>query len=1188
MKNRLGTGLTLSLLFIALGVLSQGVSYWVSSDLLAGVVREREDEKVGAVSRTAARLLDRTSEQVRIAAKVVGADGRLAEALGSAAPHARRVQLAALLDEGIKGLKVDAATVTDDQEVVIHRAHDALRSGDRSQAWGVSEALAGQSVLVSVAEAKRVSIEAIRPLAHGKRIVGTLAVGLRLDHGFFKALGAEVGAELALLERNGTTLAASDSEIERVDLTAIREAYEQKIPIHRFEPETHRSAVYMPVVIVDEAYVVMVRIDSSSPFRMLEQSKTRAAGFALLVLAVSVLVAMLTLGHVLKPLRRLRQRAEEAALELTGSGIQAGSADEVIAVVNVLQTLTDRLAARNQELAAAQAAAETAGATLKATFEASPDGIAALDLDGNLTTCNSAWVAMFEIPAEVVARGQSAEMHAHMAACLKDASALPPGMQDPDQVGADNVVRLMELHDGRTMECRVFAQHSGGACVGMVSTWRDVSGQMRAEQARTASEERARETAALLNSAVDSLDESFTLLDSAGRYAVVNRKFRELNSAIAAHARPGGRYVDALRAAAETGLYVVPPGGIEEFIAARVRRHADPAAPPREQLRSDGIWMLYRDIHLDGGAIITLGLDVTARKKAEQGMREALELAEAANRSKSQFLASMSHEIRTPMNAVLGMAELLEHTALDGEQLRYTNAIAAAGRSLHALLSDILDLAKIEAGKVELERGDFDLGALIDDIGSVYRELASSKGCVFEADVDAAARCRVGGDVTRLRQVIANLLGNAVKFTERGRITLGACRIEAKAADDKRFWLRVSVRDSGIGITAEAMTRLFKPFAQADASTTREYGGTGLGLVICKHLVGLMGGSIHVDSMAARGTHFWFDVPLVPATSVAPVTTQKILAQARFDVRILVAEDNPINQEVISKLLGWSGAQVTVVENGALAERAVREGCFDLVFMDCQMPVMDGFEATRRIRAWEERKVAPVHVPIVALTANALSGDREQCLAAGMTDYLSKPITSARLVEALARHLPERMSAGGGAGTDVPDARAAAPPANAAYGQSVRSNSIAETPAGQVAAAAVPPAQGDATALSIYDPAMLAELPMVADGSQPEMVRQVLDMFMRATEKALGEMEAALGAGDTRTYLRRIHSLKSSSAQVGALRLSREARRQEELARSSVAPDVAWGALLRVEYAGFKAAATDIGSPVQECAGLAA
>ncbi|MBD8532242.1 MULTISPECIES: response regulator [unclassified Massilia] len=671
------------------------------------------------------------------------------------------------------------------------------------------------------------------------------------------------------------------------------------------------------------------------------------------------------------------------------------------------------------------------------------------------------------------------------------------------------------------------------------------------------------------------------------------------------------------------------------------------------------------------GAALTTHRDELERQvsvRTEQ-LERAKNAAEAASRAKSAFLATMSHEIRTPMNGVLGMTEMLLGTSLTEAQRNYTRLVKRSGEHLLVIINDILDFSKIEAGKLTIEYINFNLWDLLEDIHTVYTPQAQNKGIAFEFDIANDIPVAICGDPNRLRQIMANLLGNAIKFTERGRIV---ARVRVASEDSQAVVLRFEVIDTGIGIAREARGRLFEAFSQADDSTTRKFGGTGLGLAISKQLVELMGGAIGVDNGThngvKQGSVFWFTVsfdkrrvdPDAPGAAApggqqtlngmrvlvvdedattrialarhlsawelaceqadgARAALELLAAQARagapFDAailnmelrqssglllaatikadpltrptrlillsperlaadpvqrreagvayqlieparaadlfaclgarargltapaaqflpppqaprgertarirRVLLAEDNPVNVEVAKAMLESLGLQAQVAQNGLEALEAVRSQTFEAVLMDCQMPVMDGFAATAAIRREEQDAGRPRMLPVIAITANALQGDREACLAAGMDDYLSKPFTQADLAGVVGRWIAMPLSS------------------------SVHHDD---------AAPALPQAMRDVIQRDVINARALENIRALSQRGGDALVQKVISAYVGDTPQHLRTLRQAVGGHDAETVRRVAHSLKSASANVGAETLARLCKDLEQMGRNA-------------------------------------
>ena len=673
------------------------------------------------------------------------------------------------------------------------------------------------------------------------------------------------------------------------------------------------------------------------------------------------------------------------------------------------------------------------------------------------------------------------------------------------------------------------ATNGAGVFVGYRGTARDITDQVQAD-------ERARSAESLLASAIAVISEGFALYDAEDRLVTCNDRYRTLFTEAADVITPGTPFETILRTAAERGVYVVAGEDLDQWVNYRLKTHREPLGIPIPQGLASGRWIRSTEYRTADGGVAGIHADVTDLVEKDQELRKAKEQAESASQAKSEFLATVSHEIRTPMNGIIGMTGLLLDTALSADQRHFANTIRVSSESLLTIINDILDFSRMEAGRVELESTPIEVPPLVEGVVDILAPRIKSKQLDLSYWVAPELRGSFMGDAGRLRQVLLNLAGNAVKFTEKGSVTISATCERRERCD----WLRFEVTDTGLGIADDAKDRLFNKFTQADSSTARRFGGSGLGLAISKRIVELLGGEIGFTSHLGEGSSFWFRVPVdrlemsetggnplqdlkvmvvddttinidiiqrqlaswgadvtsaqdvaeairllreanrmgkafralvldyhmpgmsgldlaavlradpalsslpiilatsapskeveeqagrlgISAVLAKPIRQSNLLDQlmtitglgraellvdesnaeamepSGFALRILVAEDNAINQQVAVGLLAKLGHRADVADDGGQAVVLVERGDYDLVLMDMQMPNMDGIAATQAIRALPPPRNT---LPIIAMTANAMAGDREACLAAGMDDYIPKPIDRRRLAAMLDR-----------------------------------------------------------------------------------------------------------------------------------------------------------------------------------------
>nr|WP_279287016.1 PAS domain S-box protein [Heliobacterium chlorum] len=633
----------------------------------------------------------------------------------------------------------------------------------------------------------------------------------------------------------------------------------------------------------------------------------------------------------------------------------------------------------------------------------------------------------------------------------------------------------------------------------VVTTFSDITERRRIEETLLATREQ-------LSNVFENLDLLFWSLDT------TNQKMLQFSSV---SEKIYGVPREAFMENPDLWMQFIHPDEFEEVMSTvSLVEDGQPLANEYRIIRHDGTVRWVRDhmipvldsdkkvIRLDG-----LVMDITDKKQVEEELQKAKKKAEESSQAKSNFLAMMSHEIRTPMNGILGMTDLLLDTDLSKEQQEYAEAVMESATVLLNVINDILDYSKVEAEKMELHMVDFSLPPLVHSVTKLFANRAKEKGIELTTNISSQSTPPLWGDPNRIRQVLLNLVNNAMKFTDNGNVTVD---VQVESEDGVELWVRFAVTDTGIGISKDVQERLFHPFTQADSSTSRRFGGTGLGLAISKRLVELMGGRIGVNSVPGKGSTFWFTLPLRIAVQPHAFFKEEKTPEIKgwrdkklgindtyfhVDLPILLVEDNLVNQRLATALLERLGLTVHAVSNGLEAIGAVAKQDYALIFMDCHMPEMDGFETTAVIRDWESETTR--HVPIIAITALAMQGDREKCLYAGMDDYISKPIDPEKLIALLKHWLPLK-----------PEHRA------------------------------------------VIDMASLAQVLGVKETDLDELLDDILSTYIDESAHLMEHLNLAVAHRESTGIKENAHALKSASAAIGAKTFTSLCAQMESCGRS--------------------------------------
>jgi signal transduction histidine kinase/ActR/RegA family two-component response regulator/HPt (histidine-containing phosphotransfer) domain-containing protein len=820
--------------------------------------------------------------------------------------------------------------------------------------------------------------------------------------------------------------------------------------------------------------------------------------------------------------RYVRRRASGRYIEYNYKVLDDGSLLGFLRDVTELKAREEALAAAKEAAEAARAEAERTREMMQSVLDNMTDGVALFDPDFRWVFGNrrhreihrytpdfaQPGISGYELIRRNVLRGEYGPVD-DVEAKVKEVAART---RTPGGVRYER-----RTTDGKTIEYN-FSYLADGSLLGL---YRDISELKEREEALAVAKADTERVKELMQTVLDNMNDGFILLDRDFRFKLGNGQFMRSLHIPPEVAYPDASCYDIIRFQAERGDFG-PVDDVDRLVQERAVMMRTPEGVRYERRTVSERHIEFNYKPLADGGLLGVHRDITALKDREEALalaKEAAEAArdvaereraaaEAATQAKSTFLATMSHEIRTPMNGVLGMMEVLERQGLDPAQQQTVATMRASAQSLLRIIDDLLDFSKIEAGRLDLETTAFSLAGLVEDVMGTFQSPADAKQLALATEVDAGSDDVLIGDPTRVRQILFNLVGNAVKFTERGSV-----RVRAGTAPIGRARTRVTfaVSDTGIGLDAEQRARLFQPFAQADSSTTRRFGGTGLGLSIVRRLAELMNGDVTIESAPGAGSTFRVTLVLQSAPAGSPLKTPRErtgehpvggAAVAPSDRPLaLVVDDHPVNREVLVRQLELLGLASDTADDGVAAMAAWAPGRYAVVLADIHMPRMDGYELVKRLRAAETQDV---HTPIIAVTANAMKGEEDRCLAAGMDAYLAKPVSIDRLRTTLERWLPIGSDDGG-----------------------------ADRRVGGTAEAAI-------------DTGVLAAWL----GDDRAAIAALLGKFRDSATAADRDIGAASRAGDLAALVAAAHKLKGAAQAVGASGLARAAAVLETAARA--------------------------------------